>query len=88
MWAMFRHLSALTGILTGGIGYIVGPLIVWQIKKDSMGKNLKQHIYLPDYLNQQKPMVFFLSMDAIIILKIAPVFETISMSKILQMHIY
>lgn len=36
MWAMFGHLSALTGILTGGIGYIVGPLIVWQIKKDTM----------------------------------------------------
>ena len=36
MWAMIGHLSALTGILTGGIGNIVGPLIVWQIKKDTM----------------------------------------------------
>ncbi len=36
MWAMFGHLSALTGLLTGGIGYIVGPLIIWQVKKDTM----------------------------------------------------
>lgn len=35
-WAMFGHLSALTGLLTGGIGYIVGPLIIWQVKKDTM----------------------------------------------------
>jgi uncharacterized protein len=36
MWAMLGHLSALTGLLTGGIGNIVGPLIVWQVKKDTM----------------------------------------------------
>ncbi len=36
MWAMIGHLSALTGILTAGIGNIVGPLIVWQVKKDTM----------------------------------------------------
>lgn len=36
MWAMFGHLSALSGLLTGGIGYVVGPLIIWQIKKETM----------------------------------------------------
>ncbi len=36
MWAMFGHLSALTGLFTGGIGNIVGPLIIWQVKKDTM----------------------------------------------------
>lgn len=35
LWAMLGHLSALSGLLTGGIGNIVGPLIVWQVKKDS-----------------------------------------------------
>ncbi len=35
MWAMFGHLSALTGLITG-IGAVLGPLIVWQIKKDTM----------------------------------------------------
>ncbi len=33
---MLGHLSALTGLLTGGIGNFVGPLIVWQVKKDTM----------------------------------------------------
>lgn len=36
MWAMIGHLSALTGLLTGGVGNVVGPLIVWQVKKDTM----------------------------------------------------
>ena len=35
-WAMFSHLSALTGIFTGGLGCILGPLIIWLIQKDSM----------------------------------------------------
>jgi uncharacterized protein len=34
MWAMLGHLSSLAGYLTGGIGCIVGPLIIWQVKKD------------------------------------------------------
>ena len=33
---MFGHLSALSGLLTGGIGNVVGPLIIWQIKKETM----------------------------------------------------
>jgi hypothetical protein len=36
LWGMLGHLSALTGLLSGGIGNIVGPLIVWQVKKDSL----------------------------------------------------
>lgn len=40
-WAMFAHLSAIVGgLLTssslGGIGCVLGPLIIWQIKKDEM----------------------------------------------------
>jgi uncharacterized protein len=39
-WAMFAHLSTLAGgILTGwfyGIGFFIGPLIIWLIKKDTM----------------------------------------------------
>lgn len=36
MRAMFGPLSALTGLIAGGIGYVVGPLIIWQVKKDTM----------------------------------------------------
>lgn len=32
-WAMVCHLASLSGYLTG-LGFILGPLIVWAIKKD------------------------------------------------------
>ena len=32
-WGMFAHLSALAGLLVGGLTFI-GPLIIWLIKKD------------------------------------------------------
>jgi len=40
-WAMFAHLSAvLGGLLTSGwggsIGFFIGPLIIWLVKKDTM----------------------------------------------------
>ena len=35
-WAMAAHLAALTGYLGNGIGWIVGPLVVWLIKRDTM----------------------------------------------------
>jgi uncharacterized Tic20 family protein len=33
-WAMICHLSALAGLLGNGIGFVLGPLIVWLIKKE------------------------------------------------------
>ena len=35
-WGLFGHLSSLAGLVTGGIGNIVGPLVIWLIKKDTM----------------------------------------------------
>lgn len=40
-WAMFAHLSALLGgVLTSGwaanIGFFIGPLVIWLMKKDTM----------------------------------------------------
>jgi uncharacterized protein len=34
-WAMLGHLSAFTAFITG-IGCVIGPLIVWLIKRDTM----------------------------------------------------
>jgi len=34
MWAMFCHLAGLAGYLMPCVGNIIGPLILWQIKKD------------------------------------------------------
>lgn len=33
LWGMFSHLSSLTGFFSV-IGFIVGPLIIWLVKKD------------------------------------------------------
>jgi uncharacterized Tic20 family protein len=35
-WAVLAHLSALLGFAIWGIGIILGPLIVWLIKKDTL----------------------------------------------------
>lgn len=35
-WGVLCHLSALLGVLAWGIGIVLGPLIVWLIKKDEM----------------------------------------------------
>ena len=35
-WALIGHLSAFTFFVTGGIGCIIGPLVVWLIKRDSL----------------------------------------------------
>ncbi len=34
-WAMLGHLSALSAFITG-LGCVIGPLIVWLIKRDTM----------------------------------------------------
>jgi uncharacterized Tic20 family protein len=33
-WAMGAHLMALVGLLGNGLGFLVGPLIVWLIKRE------------------------------------------------------
>lgn len=35
MWAMLGHLSAFTAFITG-LGCVIGPLIVWLIKRETM----------------------------------------------------
>jgi|SRR6478672_3891789 len=34
-WGMFAHLSALAGVVIP-FGNIIGPLVIWQIKKDTL----------------------------------------------------
>jgi uncharacterized Tic20 family protein len=33
-WATLAHLSALIGLLGNGIGFLVGPLVVWLLKRE------------------------------------------------------
>ncbi len=34
-WGLFAHLSALIGVVIP-LGNVIGPLIIWQVKKDTM----------------------------------------------------
>lgn len=34
-WAMITHLSALVGLLGNGIGFLIAPLVVWLVRKDT-----------------------------------------------------
>ena len=63
MWAMFCHLSALAGLVVPVVGCIIGPLVIWQIKKeefpfvDEQGK---------EAVNFQISMSLYLLISAII----------------------
>ena len=34
MWAMLCHLVALVGLLGNGVGFLLGPLVVWLLKRE------------------------------------------------------
>jgi len=34
MWAMFCHLAGLSGLIIPAVGCVIGPLVVWLIKKE------------------------------------------------------
>jgi len=34
LWAMGCHLIALVGLLGNGIGFLIGPIVVWLIKRE------------------------------------------------------
>jgi uncharacterized Tic20 family protein len=36
LWGMFAHLASLVGLLGIPFGHVLGPLVVWLIKKDEM----------------------------------------------------
>ncbi len=33
-WAMLSHLMALVGLVGNGVGFLVGPLLVWLLKRE------------------------------------------------------
>jgi len=45
-WAVILHLSALVGLVIVGFGHVLGPLVIWLLKKnelpslDAVGKNV------------------------------------------------
>ena len=67
MWAMFCHLAAFSGYIGVPLGSVVGPLVIWLIKRDTsafvddQGKqSLNFHISLVLYAILCIPLVFVL----------------------------
>ena len=65
MWAMFCHLAALAAFVMPLIGLVIGPLVVWLIKKeqypfvDEQGK---------EAVNFQISMLIYLAIGALLVL--------------------
>lgn len=73
-WAMFAHFSALLGVLVGGWLSFLGPLIIWQIKKDTM----------PFVADQAKEALNFnITVSAIILMLWIVTFVTLFLASIL-----
>jgi uncharacterized protein len=64
MWAMFCHLSALTGFIIP-FGNVIGPLVIWLIKKDEFALVNDQG---KEALNFQISMTIYLIVSAILII--------------------
>lgn len=63
LWGMLCHLVALSGFIVPPIGFILGPLIVWLIKKD-------QYAFVNDQgkesLNFQISMLIYMSVSVLL----------------------
>ena len=63
MWGMICHLAALAGIVVPVVGCIVGPLVVWQIKRGEFGFVDEQG---KEAVNFQISMLLYLLISAIL----------------------
>jgi len=63
MWAMICHLSALAGLVVPVVGCIVGPLVIWQVKKEEFPFVNEQG---KEAVNFQISMLLYLLISAII----------------------
>ncbi len=64
-WAMFIHLSALSGLIGVPFGHIVGPLVLWLIKKD---QNAELDAHGKEALNFQISSYIYGIVSALLIL--------------------
>jgi uncharacterized Tic20 family protein len=66
-WAMLCHVTALSGMVGVPLGHLIGPLVVWLIKKDEYPLVDDQG---KESLNFQLSMTIYLIVSAILILVI------------------
>jgi hypothetical protein len=63
MWSMICHLAGLAGLVVPIVGSIVGPLVIWQIKKDEFPFTNEQG---KEAVNFQISMSLYLLISAIL----------------------
>lgn len=78
MWAMLCHLSAFSMYLTG-IGFIVGPLIVWLIKREA-------HPFIDD--QGKESLNFEISILIYYVVSAVAVFCVIGIPMLIVLHIF
>ncbi len=73
-WAMLCHLIAMVGMLGNGIGFLLGPLVVWLLKKED-------HPFVDDQgkeaVNSQITMLLALLISVPLMLVIIGIFTAI-----------
>ncbi|MBN2378001.1 MAG: DUF4870 domain-containing protein, partial [Sedimentisphaerales bacterium] len=76
MWAMFCHLAALSTYIGIPFGNVIGPLIVWQIKKD-------EHPYIDEQgkaaLNFQISVLIYAVISALLIFVVIGLFMLVGL---------
>ncbi len=77
MWAMFCHLAGLCAFIIPAVGNIVGPLILWQIKKDEYPFVDEQG---KEALNFQISMTIYALISAVLIVVCIGVFLLVAIA--------
>ena len=75
MWAMFCHLSALAGFIIP-FGSIIGPVIIWSIKKDEYPFVNEQG---KEAINFQISMAIYMIISAILIIVVIGILMLIAL---------
>jgi uncharacterized Tic20 family protein len=65
MWAMFGHLSAFIGWIGIPFGNLIAPLIIWQVKKETMPFAAEQS---KECLNFQISMTIYAAISVVLML--------------------
>src|SRR5690349_12968626 len=82
MWAMIAHLSAFSMYLTG-IGYILGPLIVWLVRREG-------HPFVEEHAKEALNFQITVTLIAVagVILCVSVVLLVIGIAVLASLHLY
>ncbi len=74
-WAALCHIVALSGLIYNGVGFVLGPLVVWLIKKDEFSFVEEQG---KEAINFQITMIIAAVISLILTMVVVGLFLTIA----------